>query len=46
MRNQQMGGNMPNYAPACERPLRMLDAQPPLPNATPVRLVKHEDEDN
>ena len=24
----------------------ILDAQPLLPNATPVRLVKHEDEDN
>ena len=41
-----MGGNMPNYAPASERPLLVLDAQPPLPNAAPIRLVQHEDEDN
>ena len=41
-----MGGNIPNYAPTGERPLSMLDAQPPLPNAAFVRLVKHEDEDN
>ena len=41
-----MGGNVPNYAPAGERPLPVLDAQPPLPNAAPIRLVEHEDEDN
>ena len=46
LRNQQMGGNMPNYALAGERPLPVLDAQPPLPNAAPIRLVEHEDEDN
>ena len=41
-----MGENMPNYAPTGKRPLSILDAQPPLPNATPIRLVKHEDKDN
>ena len=41
-----MGGNVPNYALAGERPLPMLDAQPPLPNVAFVRLVKHEDKDN
>ena len=41
-----MGGNVPNYAPAGERPLPILGAQPPLPNTTPIRLVEHEDEDN
>ena len=42
-----MGGNVPNYVPAGERPLPVLDAQPPLrPNAAPIRLVKHEDKDN
>ena len=41
-----MGGNVSNYAPAGERPLSVLDAQPPLPNVAPIRLVKHEDEDN
>ena len=41
-----MGGDEPNYALASERPFLVLDAQPPLPNATPVRLVEHEDEDN
>ena len=46
MRNSQMGKNVPNYALASERTLPILDAQPPLPNAAPVRLVKHEDEDN
>ena len=40
-----MGKNVPNYAPTSERPLSMLDAQPPLPNVAPVRLVEHEDED-
>ena len=43
LRNQQIGGNMSNYAPASERPLSVLDAQPPLPNAAPIRLVKHEE---
>ena len=37
MRNQQMGGNVQNYAPKGERPLPVLDAQPPLPNAALVR---------
>ena len=46
LRNQQTVGNVPNYALASERPLLVLDAQPPLPNAAPVRLVEHEDEDN
>ena len=41
-----MGGNVPNYALAGERPFSVLDTQPPLPNATPVRLVEHEDKDN
>ena len=41
-----MGGNVPNYAPAGERPLPILDTQPPLPNAAPIRLVEHEDKDN
>ena len=41
-----MGENVPNYAPAGERLLPVLEAQPPLPNLAPVRLVKHEDEDN
>ena len=41
-----MGGNMQNYAPAGERPLLVLDAQPPLPNAAPIRLVEHEEDDN
>ena len=46
LRNQQMGGNVPNYVPANERPLPILDAQQLLPNASPIRLVKHEDKDN
>ena len=46
LKNQQMGGNVPNYALAGERPLPILDAQPPLPNAGPIRLFEHEDEDN
>ena len=41
-----MGGNVQNFARVGERPLPMLDTQPSLPNATPVRLVEHEDEDN
>ena len=41
-----MGGNVPNYVPAGERPLPVLDAQPPLPHAAPIRLVEHEDKDN
>ena len=45
MRNQQMVGGMQNYAPKSERPLPVLDAQPPLPNATLVRYVEHENED-
>ena len=46
MRNQQMGGNIQNFALAGERPLPVLDAQPPLPNAALVRLVEHEEDDN
>ena len=41
-----MGGNVPNYVPESERSLPILDARPPLPNAAPIRLVKHEDEEN
>ena len=41
-----MGGNVPSYAQAGERPLPVLDTQPPLPNAALVRLVEHEDEDD
>ena len=41
-----MGGNVQNFAPASERPLPVLDTQPPLPNAAPIRLVEHEDDDN
>ena len=42
-----MGVKMQNHVPASERPSSaVLDAQPPLPNAAPVRLVEHEDEDN
>ena len=41
-----MAGSMQNFAPAGERPLLVLDVQPLLPNAAPVRLVEHEDEDN
>ena len=41
-----MVGGMQKIASSSERPLPILDAQPPLPNATPVRLVEHEDEDN
>ena len=41
-----MGGNIQNYAPVGEKPLSVLNAQPPLPNAALVRLVEHEDEDN
>ena len=37
---------MPSYAPIGERPLLVLDAQPPLSNAAPIRLVEHEDKDN
>ena len=37
---------MPNYVPTSERPLPVLDTQPPLPNVAPVRLVEHEDKDN
>ena len=45
MRGQMMGG-MPNVEQEGERPLPILDAQPYFPNAAPLRLVKHEDEDN
>ena len=41
-----MDGNVQNFAPVDERPLSVLDAQPPLPNAALVRLVEHEDNDN
>ena len=41
-----MGENVQNYALAGERPLPVLDAQPPLPNAALVRLVKHKDDDD
>ena len=37
---------MQNYAPTSERPLSVLDAQPPLSNADPIRLVEHKDDDN
>ena len=46
MRDQQMIGGMQNFALVGERPLLVLDTQPPLPNAAPMRLVKHENEDN
>ena len=39
-------GNIQNFAPTSERPLLVLDAQPPLSNATLVRLIEHEDDDN
>ena len=41
-----MGGNKQKFALAGERPVPVLDAQPPLPNASPMRLVEHEYEDN
>ena len=42
-----MGGNMPKFAPTTgEIPLSVLDTQPPLPNAAPIRIVEHEDNDN
>ena len=41
-----MGGNMQNFAPLGKTPLSMLDTQPLLPNAAPIRLVEHEDMDN
>ena len=41
-----MGENVPNYVLVGERPLSILDAQPPLPNAALVRLVEHEDKEN
>ena len=41
-----MGGNVPNYALLGERPLPILNAQPPLPNTVPIRLAEHEDNDN
>ena len=41
-----MGGNVQNYALPGERPVLVLDAQPPLPNAAPVRLVEHKDDNN
>ena len=41
-----MGGNVQNFALAGEKPLPVLDAQPSLPNAAPIRLVEHGDDDN
>ena len=37
---------MQNFVLASERPLLVLDTQQPLPNAAPIRLVEHEDDDN
>ena len=37
---------MQNFTRASERPLLVVDAQPPLLDVDRVRLVEHEDEDN
>ena len=46
MRNQKMVGNMQKFVPVGERLLPILGTQPPLPNGAPIRLVKHEEDDN
>ena len=37
-------GGMPNVTQEGKRPMPMLERQPPLPKATPMRLVVHEDD--
>ena len=43
MRGQAMGG-MPKVTTKGERPMPMLEKQPPLPRIAPVRLVAQEDD--
>ncbi|WP_208972724.1 hypothetical protein, partial [Escherichia coli] len=46
-RQQQMVGGMQGYAPVGERPLPVvLEAQPPLPTTTPIKLLDYEEDEN
>ena len=45
MRGQMMGG-MPNVGQEGERPMPMLDRQPPLPKTTPVRIIEQDEDLN
>ena len=45
MRGQMMGG-MPNVGQEVERPVLVLDRQPPLPKIAPVRIIGQDEDMN
>ena len=46
MRGLAMMGGMPNVGQEGERPISVLDRQPPLPKATPMRIIGQEEDLN
>ena len=45
MRGQMMGG-MPNVGQDGERPVPVLDRQPPLPKIAPMRIIRQDEDLN
>ena len=39
-------GGMPNVGQEGERPILVLDRQPPLPKTTPVRIIRQDEDLN